>query len=271
MRAAKHPLHSQVMRGEVFHARLGPKKHQFRYPHTFFCFDLSELSQISQASSWFSYNQRNFLSLRDQDYLYGQQRPIVEQLAHILPPVEESQYQHWLLTSPRYLGYAFNPVNFHLRLADKNLVAVVAEVNNTFGDRHIYPLTSLEQTASDTWEARCPKDFHVSPFNDLQGVYHFRFQLRPESVRCEVDLHRDQHCVLKTWIQGEGHPLTTGHLAKYALAHPFDTALNSLPRITWQAAKLHYLKKLPIFARPRPSSPQSLKDRDQPEPSGKII
>jgi hypothetical protein len=48
-----------------------------------------------------------------------------------------------LVTSARFLGYAFNPVNFWMVYEDTDapgLAAAVAEVNNTFGEKHIYVL-----------------------------------------------------------------------------------------------------------------------------------
>ncbi len=43
-----------------------------------------------------------------------------------------------LLTQPRFLGYVFNPVSFWLVHRGEALVAVIAEVSNTYGDRHSY-------------------------------------------------------------------------------------------------------------------------------------
>ena len=144
------------------------------------------------------------------------------------------------------------------------LLAVVAEVNNTFGDRHVYPLTDL--AAGDvvhTWTARCPKDFHVSPFNDLSGEYHFTFRVEAAELHLGVDLYREGQCVLKTWIQGQGAAVTRASIWRYALLHPFDTALNSMPRIIWQAAQLYYKKHLTVYTRPSPQSEQTLIDRDR--------
>ena len=78
-----------------------------------------------------------------------------------------------------------------------------------------------------------------------------------------VDLHRDGQCVLKTWLTGTPRPITTAAIFKYALLHPFDTALNSMPRIIWQATQLYYKKHLQIHTRPSPASEATLIDRDE--------
>jgi DUF1365 family protein len=261
---------SQIYRGTVVHERLSPRAHSFRYPMTFFGFDLAELPRLHRQVSIFGYNESSLLRLNDRDYLHGQAKPILEQLDTLLPP-EQSGQRTLLISSPRYFGYAFNPVNFHLRLEGARLLCAVAEVNNTFGDRHVYPLTDLRESGDRRWTARCPKDFHVSPFNDMAGEYHFTFRLAAEDIFLGVDLYKADACVMKTWIQGRAQTLTSANIMRYALLHPFDTALNSMPRITWQAALLYYRKKMAVYSRPSPESTATLIDRDQPEPEREVI
>lgn len=263
-------LRSRIFRGKVFHERLSPVSHAFTYPSTFFAFDLSELDLIAEQVAIFSHNKTNLLSLNDRDYLYGAEAAINQQLDQLLVPEKSNEYT-LLISSPRYLGYAFNPVNFHLRMAGDRLMSVVAEVNNTFGDRHVYLLRKLVQTADDTWIAQCPKAFHVSPFNNMEGVYHFTFKVNDQHLFMGVDLHRDGQCVLRTWLEGTPRPVTMAAIFKYALLNPFDTALNSMPRILWQAAQLHYKKHLQVYTRPSPISDNTLIDRDENNRPTKII
>ena len=252
---------SQIYRGEVVHERLSPCLHKFSYPMTFFGFDLAELSSIDQQATIFGYNESRPLRINDSDYLHGKQGSILQQLQELLP-VEEAGQSTLLITSPRYFGYAFNPVNFHLRMEGSRLLHVVAEVNNTFGDRHVYILKELCAAGSNTWTARCPKEFHVSPFNDMAGEYLFTFRVEADDVFLGVDLYREGACVMKTWIQGRGQALSNSRIVRYALMHPFDTALNSMPRIIWQAAVLYYKKRMDIYKRPSPVSIDTLIDRD---------
>lgn len=253
---------SKIYRGKVVHERIGPTRHAFTYPMTFFGFDLSELKRLEASASLFGYNQSRPLKIRDSDYLRGRHAPISEQLNEFLPK-ETSRQRTFLISSPRYFGYAFNPVNFYLRMEGDILVHAVAEVNNTFGDRHIYPLTELIAEGSSHWSARCPKDFHVSPFNDMAGEYHFTFRIEDDEIFLGVDLWKNGACVMKTWIQGEGMPLSNRRITQYALLHPFDTALNSMPRILWQAAVLYFRKKMEVYKRPSPESDHTVIDRDR--------
>ena len=252
---------SQIYRGKVVHERLTPRSHCFSYPMTFFGFDLAELPQINSQASVFGYNEARPLRLNDCDYLHGHPEPILQQLDKLLPKQLEGQ-RTLLISSPKYFGYAFNPVNFHLRMDDAELICAVAEVNNTFGDRHVYALKDLKQVGAKTWTARCPKDFHVSPFNDMEGEYGFTFRVEEDEIFLGVDLYKEGACVMKTWIQGRAQCLTNANILRHALLHPLDTALNSMPRIVWQAAVLYYKKRMQVFKRPSPVSDDTLVDRD---------
>ncbi|MFO8027895.1 MAG: DUF1365 domain-containing protein, partial [Opitutales bacterium] len=182
--------HSKIYRGEVTHERIGPTRHAFSYPMTFFGFELNELRAIEDSASLFGYNHSRPLRLSDRDYLRGARQPILQQLEEFLP-AEAAGQRTLLISSPRYFGYAFNPVNFYLRLAGESLIGAVVEVNNTFGDRHIYPLRELHSEGPSKWSARCAKDFHVSPFNDMAGEYHFTFRIEGDAIFLGVDLWKE--------------------------------------------------------------------------------
>ncbi|KAK1979155.1 hypothetical protein LZ30DRAFT_188008 [Colletotrichum cereale] len=116
---------------------------------------------------------------------------------------DPAQYPRaYLVTAARFMGYHFNPVSFwYLYSKDKELTAMILEVNNTFGERRMYFLAtdalpseqrlnggdgtgkgvSEPDSAADEESAgkrptvrltkQWPKDFHVSPFNSRKGAY----------------------------------------------------------------------------------------------------
>ena len=256
---------SKLYRGDVMHQRLTPSAHTFRYPMTFFGFDLGELDALDAAVPWFGLRKPRPLSLRESDYLRGRDRPVLEQLGEFLP-AEAPGETTLLITSPRYFGYAFNPVNFYLRMRDGALRAAAAEVNNTFGDRHIYPLRELRADPQTGGHRQSlPKDFHVSPFNDMGGTYHFDLRVEPGRIFLGIDLHvPGEGTRMRTWLRGRALPLSRANLLRHALLRPLDTAFNSMPRILCQAARLRYGKNLPAHKRPSPKSPNTLVNRDGP-------
>jgi hypothetical protein len=75
--------------------------------------------------------------------------------------IADADGEIWLQTYPRVLSYTFRPVSFwYAHRHDGTLRAIVAEVNNTFGERHCYLLDAPRWGA----QAQAHKVFHVSPF-----------------------------------------------------------------------------------------------------------
>ena len=94
-----------------------------------------------------------------------------------------------LLAQPRMLGHVFNPVSFWLCRDDAGaLRVVIAEVTNTYGDRHSYLCHHPDQgeiTAQDRLTAR--KILHVSPFQPVEGGYTFRFDITDTRIGIFID------------------------------------------------------------------------------------
>ena len=100
------------------------------------------------------------------------------------------------------LGYVFKPVSFwHCHRPDGSLAAIVAEVNNTFGERHCYLLTG--PTLAYGREMVANKVFHVSPFCHVQGSYRFRFMRIWEFylAYCEAAFATDNTNVMQFTLQ----------------------------------------------------------------------
>ncbi len=254
-------MNSAIFTGAVGHQRLEPVAHRFSYPLYFLGLDLDELDSLDRTVGGFGYNRVRPVALHDRDYLEPTPLSLAAKararLAGAAPDATLARIM--LITTPRYWHYAFNPVSFYLGFdADDRLRAALAEVNNTFGDRHLYVLPALEPgAAAGEFCARRPKAFHVSPFNDLQGEYAFSFQCSPDAVRVGVDLRREGRTVFRSWLEGNGRPLTSGALWRTIGRHPV-TAMLTMPRIVTQAARLHWRRKLPVFARPEPASPDTI-------------
>lgn len=83
----------------------------------------------------------------------------------------------YLVTTPAFLGYSFNPVSYYyLYSAAEELKLVVLEVNNTFGEKHIYVLNADSPNNPPprkgyTFAGTMEKVFHISSFNHRSGSY----------------------------------------------------------------------------------------------------
>ncbi|MDZ8119305.1 DUF1365 domain-containing protein [Pontiella agarivorans] len=246
-------MKSRIYSGKMRHARRSPVRHEFTFPFYFYAIDLSELPALNRQVRGFGYNHWKPVSLRDSDYLTGA-GGFRERLAEYIDVSKVERIV--LVTVARFMARVFNPVSFYYCLnADDRPVCMVAEVNNTFKERHLYIMKS-----DGTFPVKCrhSKRFHVSPFNPMDGHYEFTFSEPGEQLRIGIRLIRNEQTVLDAALWGTGRELTTSNLWKTVLPHPFTAAL-TMPRILVQAAILHYRKKLQVFRKPAPADPNTIK------------
>ena len=149
-----------------------------------------------------------------------------------------------MLANARTFGHVFDPLTvFWCFGADQRLRCVVAEVHNTYGERHAYLLTP-----GPNGDAEVDKQFYVSPFNDVSGQYAMRFVLDADRVRVTVSLSRDGHTVFDAAFHGRPTPATARTIARFALRMPaMPHKVTAL--IRWHAIRL-WFRRLPVIARP---------------------
>lgn len=243
--------------GHVVHARTRPARHQFRYANYFLLLPVRTRLQTSQPVAW-QPNRPGLLSFRDEDHGAGTTAAQGGALPWLLALLEEHGLPDtggdiWLQTYPRVWGYSFKPVSFWYCFdngPDGDLRAVVAEVNNTFGERHCYVLQAPRW--GETVEA--DKQFHVSPFCEVQGHYVFCFtrDMREGkgTLSARVDYHDAQGLLLHTHIAGELHVLDAAARRRALWAYPLMT-LGVFWHIHRQAFAL-WRKRVPFFSKPEP-------------------
>lgn len=217
---------------------------------------------MDQRLPLFGYNRRRPVSLHDGDYLDDGPGTIREKLtARLVQEVDVADIERVVMvTSPRLLGYVFNPVSFYYCF-DKSggLLATVAEVNNTYGEKHVYTLPAINGNRNGfPAQFQAEKAFHVSPYNTRGGRYDFTFgDIRRELDIC-LDLHRDGEHILKAQLQGNAQALTSWNHLKTLIKSPFIPFL-TIPRIYWEAFKLRFKRKLTFHDKPVPSSPMTIR------------
>ena len=233
---------AQIGFGRVMHARLQPVLHRFDYPVYFVRLPMHDLARAE--SRWFSLNRFNLLSFHEADHGDG---------GNCLDWVQDLLARHgliadgdiWLTTFPRVLGYAFKPVSFwHCHRADGRLLAVLAEVNNTFGERHVYLLRTNDPNAT----LHADKVFHVSPFFPVRGHYTFGFQSTHDLFRARIDYDDGSGEALRTAWWGRLEPLTGRGCLRAFFAYPLMT-WSVIVRIHLHALRL-FAKRVPLFRKP---------------------
>lgn len=149
-----------------------------------------------------------------------------------------------MLANARVAGYVFNPISVHWCYdRDGELTVILAEVHNTYGERHVYLLRPDE-----SGRARADKALYVSPFFDTVGQYVMRFSPPGADLSVTMALHRDGRTPFSATLRGRRRDATRGAVLRAALRFPFMPLLvSALIRV--QGIKL-WLRRLPVVARP---------------------
>ena len=244
---------AQIGFGQVRHTRLRPRRHAFAYDTFFLMLPMRQLDQPS-ARGGLAVNRRAAISFFDCDHGDGrgpEQGGALSWLTEMLERegIEDADGDIWLHTYPRMLGYTFKPVSFwYCHRTDGSLRAIVAEVNNTFGERHCY-LLDAPRYGSELLTDKC---FHVSPFCNVEGRYRFRFMRTSQhgQARTVVRVDHDdaQGPLINTSVSGTLEPITPAALHRALWRYPAMT-LMVMARIHWQALQL-WLKRVRFFSKP---------------------
>lgn len=251
----------RLLLGKVMHHRLHPVVNRFVYPVFYVLLPMQQLARAENAS--FAVNRRRSfgLSLDFRDYgLRDGSDPLdwVRQQLHLAGLDDlAGRGEFWLQTFPRMWGYVFNPVSFWFcHDASRQLVAVLAEVSNTFGERCSYLLHHPDLRPIASGEVfTAEKVFHVSPFFSVEGQYRFTFSIPPHAVpetgfpgHVAIDYSDSQGKALLTALWGQPRPWTVRNLRQALWRFPLLT-LGVMARIHWQALRLWW-KKVPFFRYP---------------------
>ena len=244
---------AQIGFGQVRHTRLRPHRHAFAYDTYFLMLPMRQLHE-PEAMGALAINRPGLIGFHDRDHGDGrgpERGGALAWLLHMLAEhgVDDIDGEVWLHTYPRVLGYTFKPVSFwYAHRADGRLRAVVAEVNNTFGERHCY-LLDAPRYGSEQVADKC---FHVSPFCRVEGRYRFRFmrtsQAGQDRTVVRVDHDDAQGPLLQTSVSGTLHVASAAAVRRALWRYPAMT-LMVMARIHWQALRL-WLKRTGFISKP---------------------
>jgi DUF1365 family protein len=238
--------------GRLRHERAVPVPNGFTYPVYSFLLDLDEIDELV-GRGLFQHNRHGLLELRDSDHLGGEigLRAGVEAFC-AERGVDVSGARIEVLTQLRLFGYVFNPVSFFwCRDASGVLRCVVAEVHNTFGERHSYLLVPDGPADADgRVRMAADKAFHVSPFMDLAGRYRFEMDAEPGSLASvRIDEERDGVPFFQAVLAARRVELDGRSLARVLARRPLMTfqvsALIRLQALRLAAKRVPYHRKPP--------------------------
>ncbi len=224
---------------EITHVRARPVRRAFRYRSYLWLVDLDDLPRVPPAL-------RPLARFRSRDHLGDPASSIRANVDAYLARqgIGLAGGRVLMLSHAAALGHVFNPLTvFWCHRADGTLAAVIAEVHNTYRQRHAYLLRP-----DGRGRAEADKDFYVSPFLPVAGRYLLRLPEPAATLRLGVTLHLDGQTVLAASVTGNRRAYTPRRLLGCTLRHPWVTA-QVTARIRWQGLRLA-ARGLPVIPRP---------------------
>jgi uncharacterized protein len=226
-------------RTAITHVRQAPLPNKFRYLSQSWLVDLDDVPALPVGLRWLA-------RFDASDHLGSPAQSLRENITALLAThdIDLAGGRVLMLANARSLGHAFNPISVHwCYQADGGLAAVVAEVHNTYGDRHAYV---LRPDTEGRVEERLDKAMYVSPFNPIDGRYRITVTGPTDRISVSVTLEREGQPPFVATLQGTRHP------ARSTIAAAISTAAISLrvsTLIRWQGVRL-FARGLRVEPRP---------------------
>ncbi|MFJ8061419.1 DUF1365 domain-containing protein [Streptomyces sp. NPDC096142] len=224
--------------GRLTHTRRAPLHRVFRHRLYVWLVDLDDLPTYPR---WL----RPFTGIVPSDHFDGPDRPLRAHVDAWLRDqgIESAGGRVLMLTSARVFGYVFNPLTVYWCLTPEgDTASVIAEVHNTYGERHRYLLRP-----SSTGRARTDKTFYVSPFLEVAGEYRMCLPVPRERLALTVTLVQDGRPVFSASLTGRHRGAGPRDVLRTVLSHPL------LPQRVSLAIRLHgialWLRRLQVFPR----------------------
>jgi len=223
----------------ISHVRTAPLRNAFTYHGYQWLVDLDHLPRTAR---WL----RPLTGFRPGDHLGDPAATIRRNVDGFLASrgVDLGGGRVTMLTQPRVLGYVFNPLTVYwCHDAAGALACVLAEVHNTYHERHCYLLHTDGQGRAQT-----AKEFYVSPYYPVDGRYRMTLPEPGERLALTIVLDRPDGHPFVASVRGRRRNASTGAIVRAALAHPWSTAAVTA-RIYGQGIKL-YARGLRPASRP---------------------
>ena len=229
---------SFIYNGTVIHKRFKPKMHFFKYDVFSLLIDLAELKILDKKIKFFSYNRFNLISFFEKDHGDRDGSSLEDWVKRNLDQnnIVYKNIKIKLLCYPRIFGYVFNPLSvFFIYNKNSELISILYEVKNTFGEQHTYIFKINEN--DNLIKNTCKKKFHVSPFIEMNCTYFFKILKPNNKISLIIDQYDDEGKILYASQDGNRVDLNNKNLILSYLRHPLMT-FKIIAAIHFEAFKL---------------------------------
>ncbi|WAJ71491.1 DUF1365 domain-containing protein [Catenovulum adriaticum] len=250
--ASFHGFNSAIYQGTTYHKRFTPKIHAFSYPIYFLWLDLDEIPLLHQNIKYLSSKKYSIASFNEADYqpddfanidqpeLMFKQTLKQNMINKAYSLGEKAQIdQVFLLGQIRTWGLYFSPVNFYYLYQQGRLISILAQVSNTpWNEKHYY----LVPFQANTYI--CDKEFHVSPFNNLDMQYAWKTSEPSQNLNLHIENIKDGK-LFHAGISLKRQALNNKNFNRLLIKFPW-MCVKTIFAIYWQAVKL-WLKGIPFY------------------------
>lgn len=254
----------------MWHKRLQPREHGFKYNVFMMYIDLSEVDEVLTRSRFWSRGWFSLARFKRSDYFSSDQDPAGvntdDDVGHLDKSVRETVNSSLsfypdgpirLLTNFRYFGHIINPISCYYCFSKENeLNALLIEVTNTpWGEKTHYVLDLRGHVPTDRIEF--DKKMHVSPFMPMKMMYQWRGNITSDSlhyslanlpIASENEFVSQKSAVFHAGVNLNRLEITSANLNRIILHYPFMT-LKVAAGIYWQALRLA-IKRVPFLSHP---------------------
>jgi cyclopropane-fatty-acyl-phospholipid synthase len=238
---------------DIKHVRPGPVRHAFDYRSYLWLVDVDDLPRLPRGLGWLA-------RFDVADHLGDPGSTLGENVRDYLSEngIEAGRGRILMLANAKIAGYVFNPLSVYWCHSESgDLVAVIAEVHNTYGQRHRYLLRTDERGRAAT-----EKEFYVSPFYPVRGRYQMSLPEPAERLAISITMHGGEGPPFVASMRGIRVAATLRAVLGLSLRHPLSTLAVSA-RIRKQGITL-WLKGLRPYARPTDNTVQENKHMSNP-------
>lgn len=242
-------MKSSLQPGSVFHKRIYPYNHQFKYKTVSALINLDELDIINKLFL-FSVNSFNLFSFFFKDHgERNDNNPKYFILKNITKKFnDKTKYTIYLYCTPSFFGYVFNPISIYLCKDKKNKIKYVCyEVKNTHHEQHCYFIKIKKN--SEKIYSKLQKKFYVSPFLQMNLKYKFYLFNKKNIFLLNIDVYKKNQIILKTGISSKTVALNNMTLIYYFIKNLFF-AQKVMILIHYQAIKI-FIKQKTFFSKPQ--------------------